>query len=135
MRRRPTHPGELLREETLPAAGLSLVLFLLLSSAFAMQYLVWPLAGAYLINTWAATGYNVAASTFIIIVYNHWNHSLPWDWYEARANSFQTRELVLMVITWSLLAAVAIVGLGLLRRRDADRPDRLSAAAGDWRAG
>jgi hypothetical protein len=105
-----------------PAVGLSLVLFLLLSSAFAMQYLAWPLAGAYLIDRWAATGYNLIASAFIVVVYNHWNRALPWHWYEARAGSFRTIELVLMVITWTLLAAVALVGLRLLRGRDANQP-------------
>jgi 4-amino-4-deoxy-L-arabinose transferase-like glycosyltransferase len=104
-----------------PAVGLSLVLFLLLSSAFAMQYLAWPLAGAYLIDTWAATGYNMAASAFIIVVYDHWNRALPWDWYEGRAYSFRPRELVLMVITWTVLAAVALVGLRLLHGRDVDQ--------------
>jgi 4-amino-4-deoxy-L-arabinose transferase-like glycosyltransferase len=105
-----------------PAVGLSLVLFLLLSSAFAMQYLAWPLAGAYLINTWAATAYNIAASAFIVVVYDHWNRALPWDWHEGRADSFRPREFVLMVITWTVLAAVALVGLRLLRGRNVDQP-------------
>jgi 4-amino-4-deoxy-L-arabinose transferase-like glycosyltransferase len=105
-----------------PAVGLSLVLFLLLSSAFAMQYLAWPLAGAYLIDTWTATGYNVAASIFIVVVYDHWNRALPWDWHEGRADSFRPREFVLMVVTWVALAAVGLVGLSLLRGRHADQP-------------
>ena len=104
-----------------PAVGLSLVLFLLLSSAFSMQYLAWPLAGAYLINTWAATGYNLAASAFIVVVYDHWNRALPWNWYEGRADSFRTREFVLMVITWTALAAVSLVGGRLLRSRNVDQ--------------
>jgi uncharacterized membrane protein len=98
-----------------PAVGLSLVLFLLLSSAFAMQYLVWPLAAAYLVDTAAATGYNVAASIFVVAVYDHWNRALPWHWYEARADAFSASEFVLMVVTWVLLAAVAVTGLLLLR--------------------
>jgi 4-amino-4-deoxy-L-arabinose transferase-like glycosyltransferase len=98
-----------------PAVGLSLVLFLLLSSAFGMQYLVWPLAGAYLIDTWAATGYNLAASVFVVVVYDRWNHAFPWDWYDAWAVPFSLRELVLMVLTWVLLAAVGFVGLRFLR--------------------
>jgi hypothetical protein len=60
-----------LRSDALvPALGLSLVLFLLLSSAFSMQYLAWPLAAANLIDIWAATGYNLAASAFIVVVYD-----------------------------------------------------------------
>jgi hypothetical protein len=104
-----------------PAAGLSLVLFLLLSSAFAMQYLVWPLAAAYLIHTAAATAYNVAASIFVVVVYDHWNHALPWHWYEARADAFTASEFVLMAVTWVLLGAVAVIGLLSVRVMRGDR--------------
>lgn len=102
-----------------PAAGLSLVLFLLLSPAFGMQYLVWPLAGAYLIDTRAATAYNVSASVFVVVVYDHWNHALPWNWYDAWAVLFSPRELVLMVLSWVLLAAVGFLGLRFLRSGNA----------------
>jgi len=102
-----------------PAVGLSLVLFLLLSPAFGMQYLVWPLAGAYLIDTRAATAYNVFASVFVVVVYDHWNHALPWHWYDAWAVPFSPRELVLMVLSWVLLAAVGLLGLRFLRKGNA----------------
>ena len=98
-----------------PAVGLSLVLFLLLSPAFGMQYLTWALAGAYLIDTRAATAYNVAASVFVLVVYDHWSGGLPWHWYQAWAVPFSPRELVLMVLTWVLLAAVGLMGLRILR--------------------
>jgi hypothetical protein len=97
------------------AAGLSFVLFLLLSSAFAMQYLVWGLAAAYLIHTWVATAYNAAVSAFAVVVYDHWNHALPWHWHQAWAVPLVRRELPLMVLTWAALAAVAVAGLRLLR--------------------
>jgi hypothetical protein len=97
------------------AAGLSFVLFLLLSSAFAMQYLVWGLAAAYLIHTWAATAYNAAVSAFAVVVYDHWNNALPWRWHQAWAVPLVRRELPLMVLTWAALAAVAVAGLRLLR--------------------
>ena len=108
-------------DAVVPAAGLSLVLFLLLSSAFSMQYLAWPLAGAYLIDMWAATAYNLAASAFIVVVYDNWNRAPPWHWYEAQAQLFRTGDFVLMTITWTLLAAVAVVGLRLLRTRNVDQ--------------
>jgi hypothetical protein len=101
----------------IPAVGLSLVFMLLLSSAFAMQYVAWALACAYLIDTAAATGYNLAASVFVVVVYDHWNHALPWDWSEARADSFSGVELGLMTVTWLALAVVAVVGLRSLRGR------------------
>ena len=103
-----------------PAAGLSFVLFLLLSPAFGMQYLAWALAGAYLIDTRAATGYNLAASAFVLVVYDHWSGALPWHWYQAWAAPLSSRELVLMGLTWVLLAAVGVVGLLYLRGGIAD---------------
>jgi uncharacterized membrane protein len=99
----------------LAPAALALVLFLLLSPAFGMQYLAWPLAGAYVIDTRVATGYNVAASAFAVVVYDHWNHAFPWGWYRAFAVPFSPGELVLMALTWVSLAAVGVGGLRLLR--------------------
>jgi hypothetical protein len=103
-------------DAVVPAVGLSFVLFLLLSSAFGMQYLAWALAAAYLIDTRAATAYNLAASVFVVVVYDRWNHAFPWHWNRAWAAPFSPRELVLMVLTWVLLAVVALVGLSWLRR-------------------
>jgi len=114
-----------------PAAGLAFVLFLVLSPAFGMQYLVWGLAAAYLIDTRAATAYNAAASVFVVVVYDHWNHAFPWHWYDAWADPFLPRELVLMVLTWALLAVVAVVGLGLLRGGGA-RSAAAAGRAGRW---
>jgi hypothetical protein len=98
-----------------PAVGLSFVLFLILSPAFGMQYLAWALAGAYLIDTWAATAYNLAASVFVLVVYDHWNGARPWHWHQAWALPFSSRELALMVVAWACLAAVGVVGLLYLR--------------------
>jgi 4-amino-4-deoxy-L-arabinose transferase-like glycosyltransferase len=101
-----------------PAVGLPLVLFLFLSPAFGPQYLVWPLAGAYLINTWAATAYSMAGSAMVLQIYDHWNSAYPWNWYEARASITQGREFVYMVATWEALGVVALIGLLLFRNRD-----------------
>jgi hypothetical protein len=112
------------------AVGLSLAMFLLLSSAFSMQYLVWPLAVAYLINTWAATAYNLAASVLMVVVYDHWNGARPWRWYEGHAALFRPKEFALMVVAWAALAAVTVVGLKFLRGREAgpDGPDGSGSA-------
>jgi 4-amino-4-deoxy-L-arabinose transferase-like glycosyltransferase len=103
-------------DAVVPAAGLSLVLFLVLSPAFGMQYLAWPLAAAYLIDIVAATAYNILASVWVLVVYSHWSGGPPWRWYIAWAVPLTSRELVLMVLTWVALAAVGLEGLRLLRR-------------------
>src|SRR5258708_30932165 len=65
------------RDASLPAIGLSLALFLLLSPAFGTQYLAWPLAAAYLIDLGAATLYNLSAGALLAEVYNRWNAGRP----------------------------------------------------------
>jgi hypothetical protein len=117
-----------------PAVGLAMVLFLLISPAFSMQYLVWPLAAAYLINTWAATVYNLAASALILAVYSNWNQAPPWRWYEAFAVLFRPVDFVLMVIAWVALAAVAVVGLVQVWRRGPDIPAATDAESATTRA-
>jgi hypothetical protein len=113
-----------------PAAlGLALAMFLLLSPAFGMQYLVWPLAALYFVNFWTATLYNAAASTFILFVYSDWNSAPPWDWWEGKATLFRSLDTTLMVITWSVLALAVVAGLFLVRRNRSDDSD--SGDAGD----
>jgi hypothetical protein len=116
------------------AVGLSLVAFLLLSPAFAMQYLAWPLAAAYLVNVWAATVYNVVASVFIGVVYMRWNSGAwPWDWDKAVATPMNAQAAALSVIAWLGLAAITITGmvaLGRARRRDPVPAKPLPPAAG-----
>ena len=112
LRRRPAALG--------PAAGLSLSLFLLLSPAFSMQYLVWVVAGAYLVDQWAATAYNLLSGVLIVVVYDRWNAgAYPWRWYEAHAVNFETwPEFTFAVLSWVALAVVVGAGLRLLRAAD-----------------
>jgi glycosyl transferase family 87 len=100
------------------AAGTAMAMFLLLSPAFGMQYLVWPLAMAYFVNSWAATVYNAAVSVFVLVVYSYWNDAPPWDWWEGDGLVFRTQDMVLMVICWVALAAVVVIGLSMRRGND-----------------
>jgi hypothetical protein len=103
------------RDAALPAIGLSLALFLLLSPAFGTQYLAWPVAAAYLIDFWAATAYNLSAGALLAEVYNRWNGGLPWD--VAKATPMLPKEVWAAAAVWALLLLVVIVGL-----RDIARP-------------
>lgn len=118
-----------------PAAGLGLVLFLLLSTAFGTQYLSWAVAGAYLVSTWAATAYNLVAGAMVVVVYDRWNQAYPWNWSEAKAQRLVFGEFVLMVITWAALALVAVLGMRLLLGRDAAGPDGGNGQARDGASG
>jgi 4-amino-4-deoxy-L-arabinose transferase-like glycosyltransferase len=103
------------RDAALPAIGLSLALFLLLSPAFGTQYLAWPVVAAYLIDLCAATAYNLSAGAFLAEVYNRWNGGLPWD--EAKATPLLPSEVWAAAAVWALLLLVVVVGLGLIARR------------------
>jgi uncharacterized membrane protein len=98
-----------------PAAALALVLFLLLCTTFGMQYLVWPLAAAYLIGTAAATAYNVVVSALVVVVYDYWNGAYPWNWYYAHPRVFRPAELALAALAWVALALVVVEAGRLLR--------------------
>lgn len=95
-----------------PAVGLSLVLFLLLSPAFGMQYLSWAIAAAYLIGVLPASAYNLAASLFVLRVYSEWSGGGgPWAWDEAVATFFDQGDERLMIVSWVGLAWVAAAGV------------------------
>ena len=90
--------------------GLVLAIFLLLSPAFGMQYLVWPLAACYLVSLRYATLYNLAASLFALAVYSLWNHAYPWNWSEARSTLLPGYLVPLMLATWLALLGVVLHG-------------------------
>jgi hypothetical protein len=118
------------RDAALPAIGLCLALFLLVSPAFGTQYLAWPVAAAYLIGFRAATAYNLAAGALLAEVYNRWNGGLPWD--VAKAMKLRPAEVAALALVWALLLLVVIVGLRRISRpASAERPplaEQLAAA-------
>ena len=92
-------------------AGLPLCLFLVLSPAFSMQYLVWALAPALLlVGLRVAVTYVGLASLFALIVYSGWNGAWPWSWHEAHSTPLPTVVMPLMVLTWLALVRVCWVG-------------------------
>ena len=116
------------RNAALPAIGLSLGLFLLLSPAFGFQYLTWPLAACYLIDLRSATAYNLSAGALMAEVYNRWNGGLPWD--VANSTPILPKEVVAAAVVWALLLLVMIVGLRRITRpAGAERQPRVQHSA------
>jgi hypothetical protein len=120
---------------TLPAVGLAFALFLLLTPVHAMQYLVWPIAGLYLMNVWSATVYSFAAGALIVKVYSRWNchpashnptckngYAYPWNWGQAWSTGMGDGERKIAAIVWLVLLAAIVVGMlpWLRRRADTD---------------
>jgi len=95
---------------TLPAAGLSLAMFLLITPAHAMQYTIWPVAAMYLMNIWTASVYSLAGGLLLLKVYSRWNHAVPWHWQQAWASGMDRRERDFAVVVWLVLLITTIVG-------------------------
>jgi hypothetical protein len=98
------------RRDTLAlGVGLALALFLLLTPAFATQYLTWAAAVVLLLNVWAGTAYNLAAGAFLFTVYDRWSDGFPWD--RAYASSLTPAEARNGWIVWTALLTCIILGI------------------------
>ena len=93
------------------ASGLAMSTLLLLSPAFSMQYLVWPLAFCYLLAGSGAVTFNLVASSFVLDVYSHWSGGPPWQWQIASSRPFAPMGFVLMSLTWLALLNVVVIAL------------------------
>jgi hypothetical protein len=96
---------------TLPAVGLSLAMFLLITPAHAMQYTVWPVAGMYLMNVGAATVYSLAGGALLVKVYSRWNHAYPWQWNQAWSDGMSRGERHLAAVVWLVLLTTTVVAV------------------------
>ena len=97
------------RELAIESVAMSLVAFLIFSPAFAVQYLAWAVAAAYLLDIWSATLYNLLGGLLLYQVYNHWNGGLPW-FQMARGQPFTPYQVALAAILWAVLISVLIRG-------------------------
>jgi hypothetical protein len=94
------------------AFGLTLVLCLLCSTATATQYLAWAAAAAVLVNVRAGVVYNLAAGTFLTLVYDRWNRvRWPIGWNQAHGSQFTHPEVIMASLVWVTLLAVALTTL------------------------
>jgi Dolichyl-phosphate-mannose-protein mannosyltransferase len=96
---------------TVPAAGLAFALFLLFTPAHAMQYTIWPIAGMYLMNIWAATAYSLAGGLLLTKVYDRWSHAYPWHWHQAWSTGMNPEERRYAALVWLVLLIATIVSL------------------------
>ena len=103
---------------------LSLVLFLVLSNAFGVQYLAWALAAAYLLDVWSATLYNILGGIFLFEVYDKWNNGFPWSGVAA-GQTFTAPELAGAALVWASLVVVLVRGTQqMVRRNRAEEPQK-----------
>jgi hypothetical protein len=111
------------RPELTPVAfGLTLSMFLLLSTATATQYLSWAAAPAVLVGVTVGTVYNLAAGAFLVNIYDDWSDAYPWAWHQAKAHPYGPGQTAAAGVVWAVLLAVVIAGLwqGMRRRLTSD---------------
>lgn len=93
-------------------AALPGCLFLFLSPAFSMQYLVWALAASLLATRlWVSCLFVATASIFAVAVYDEWNEAVPWHWNVANAVPLTDVLLPVMFVTWISLGLCCLAAL------------------------
>ena len=93
--------------------ALALVLTLLLSPTFGVQYFAWALAPAYLLDTWMATAYNALAGALLVRTYTIWSGGFPWD--RAVSTGLSQSSRLMWAMTWGALLVTAILGVIRIR--------------------
>ena len=97
------------RDAVALGVGLSLALFLLLTTNFGTQYLAWAAASVLLLDVWAGAAYNVTAGVLVVVTYTHWTNGFPWNQADAKQlTPFQER---LGWLTWTVLLTCVLLGL------------------------
>jgi hypothetical protein len=89
--------------------GLSLALFLLLTTNFGMQYLAWAAASVLLLDVWVGTAFNVSAGVLVIVTYTHWTNGFPWD--QALAQQLTASQERLGWLSWTVLLVCVVLGV------------------------
>lgn len=101
--------------------GLSLALFLLLTTNFGTQYLAWAAAGVLLLDISPGAAYNLTAGVLLVITYTHWTNGFPWN--QANAKQLTAFQERLGWLAWTVLLACVIVGIRRLWRWPQPRHD------------
>ena len=102
-----------------PAVAWSLLVFLAFATTFGVQYLVWAVAVAYLVELWWATVYNVSAGLVLAVIYNRWSGGLPWHY--ADPSLFTNGEKIALVVPWvALLVSIGLATRAIVRRGGED---------------
>ena len=104
------------------AFGLTLSMFLLLSTASATQYLAWAAAPSGAATAYLGGLYNLTGGVLLVDIYDSWNRAYPWDWYSGRASGMTSRQTIGAAFVWLVLLAVVITGLWNSRRSGPQRP-------------
>ena len=113
------------------SVAMGLVAFLILSPAFAVQYLAWAVAAAFLLDIWTAALYNILGGLILYQIYDYWNGGLPWN-QMAAGRLFTPYQVALLALLWAVLVAVLVRGAqrAISSSNDRDAPGGHSSTGG-----
>ena len=97
------------------ASALALVGLLVLSPAFAMQYLVWAAVPAYLLSFLGATAFNFFGGFLLIEIYNRESGGFPW-YHIKLLDNITSAEQVALLCVWMTLVVVMVAGISRIMR-------------------
>jgi hypothetical protein len=97
------------------ASALALVGLLVLNPGFALQYLVWAAAPAYLLSFFGATAFNFFGGFLLIEIYNRASGGYPW-YHIRRLVNITSAEQVALLGVWMTLVVVMVAGIGRITR-------------------
>jgi uncharacterized membrane protein len=100
----------------LPAVAWSLLVFLAFATSFGVQYLVWPVAVAFLVNVRWAAAYSFSAGIMLAVIYNQWNGGLPWNYGDPKTPT--TGDKVGLVVPWLVLLVLIVQATAAAVRSD-----------------
>ncbi|WP_052432780.1 glycosyltransferase 87 family protein [Streptacidiphilus carbonis] len=107
-------------QEAGAAAGLSLAVMLLLSTASAAQYLAWAAAGTAIADLYGGLAYNLVAGLFLTELYSRWSGGGLWDY--ARATHWTLLELRWSATAWGTLAVAVLLGFRSVLKQPVTAP-------------
>jgi hypothetical protein len=107
------------------ASALALVGLLVLSPAFAMQYLVWAAVPAYLLSFGSATAFNFFGGFLLIEIYNRASGGFPW-YHIKLLDNITSAEQVALLGVWITL--VVVMSAGIRRIMRTRRPPTIARA-------
>lgn len=114
------------RDAAAAGVGLSLALFLLLTTNFGMQYVAWAAAAVLLLVVWGGLAYNLSAGVLLVVIYTHWANRFPW--YEAFSKQLTPSQERLGWLVWCVLLLIVVLGIrGLWRwpKAQSDADDQM----------
>jgi len=99
--------------------GSSIILFLVLTPGFGVQYLAWILPFCFLFGGQATNVVYAASSVFLAVIYTYWSDGIPWYFADAlRQHSGYEVVVYFAAVCWVALAISAVrAAIGCLRDR------------------